>query len=408
MVLSLCRSLVKDSHKAEDAFQATFLVLVRKADSIRRRDTIGPWLHGVAARVARRAFNRSVRRQKRELPCLVDIPSRESSAPDRPPVEHVVQEEIARLPESFRAPVVLCCLLGLSYELAARQLGLSEPALRGRLHRARKQLAARLRFQGIASSLVGPAIEPFRLALPALPPSLVESTVQFSMRWRVLDGLLAGATAIPGSITALSEGAIKAMIFQAYNLPAIVALTAAGLLGTVVLAQQGKNATGNGPSSPVKNASSAPQDRPPGEAPQEQRPRPLDVDRRTQVREQLSFLIDAEFPGGDATLEKLLKHIKAETSKIKPPGLPIYVSPDGLQECHLSMSQPIGGFDVKQKPVSFVLDLALHHLGLDYYVARDGFLCIDSRTRVLEARVEEIDRKLDRVLEALARLERAK
>ena len=170
-------AVVKDSHEAEDAFQATFLVLVRRADSIRCRDTIGPWLHGVATRVARRAFNRTIRRRKRELSCVVDFPCRDSSSPDGPACEQVIQDEIARLPESFRAPVVLCCLLGLSYDLAARQLGLSEPTLRGRLHRARKQLAARLRAQGIASSVVGPAIEPFRVALPALPSSLVESTV---------------------------------------------------------------------------------------------------------------------------------------------------------------------------------------------------------------------------------------
>ncbi|MFI5455142.1 MAG: RNA polymerase sigma factor [Isosphaerales bacterium] len=408
MVLGLCRSRVRDSHEAEDAFQATFLVLVRRADSIRRRDTIGPWLHGVATRVARRAFNRTIRRRKRELSGVADLACRDSSSPDGPACEQVIQDEIARLPESFRAPLVLCCLLGLSYDLAARQLGLSEPALRGRLHRARKQLAARLRARGIASSVIGPAIEPFRVALPALPSSLVDSTVRFSMRWWVLNGLLDGATAIPVTITALSEGAIKSMIFQAYKLPAIVALTAVGLLGTVVLAQQGKNAAGNGPSSPVKNASSAPQDRPTEAAPQEQRPRALDIDRRTQVREQLSFLIDAKLSGRDATLEKLLKHIKAETSRIKPPGLPIYVSPAGLGECHISMSQPIGELDLKQKPVSAVLDSALYHSGLSYYVAGDGFVCIDSRTRVLESRVEEIDRKLDRVLQALARLERAK
>ena len=119
MVLGLCRSLVKDSHEAEDAFQATFLVLVRKAASIRRRDTIGPWLHGVATRVGRRAFNRTIRRQKREFTCGLDIPSRDDSPPDGPPGEQVIQEEISRLPESFRAPVVLCCLIGLCYDLAA-------------------------------------------------------------------------------------------------------------------------------------------------------------------------------------------------------------------------------------------------------------------------------------------------
>src|SRR6202161_354950 len=75
MVLGLCRSLVRDPHGADDAFQATFLVLVRKAASIKRRDTIGPWLHGVAGRVARRARDRAVRRQRHEVEATSEIPS---------------------------------------------------------------------------------------------------------------------------------------------------------------------------------------------------------------------------------------------------------------------------------------------------------------------------------------------
>jgi RNA polymerase sigma factor (sigma-70 family) len=143
MVLGLCRSVVQDAHDADDAFQATFLVLVRKADSITRRDTIGPWLYGVAGRVARRARNRSIQRKRREVPTNAEIPSTNRPLAESPSVEDIVHDEIARLPESFRGPLVLCCLEGLSYDLAARRLGLTEPTLRGRLFRARKQLASR-------------------------------------------------------------------------------------------------------------------------------------------------------------------------------------------------------------------------------------------------------------------------
>src|ERR1700689_4640298 len=77
MVLGLCRSVVRDPHDADDAFQATFLVLLRKADSIRRRDTIGPWLYGVAGRVARRARDRAIRRRRHEVEANAEIPSTE-------------------------------------------------------------------------------------------------------------------------------------------------------------------------------------------------------------------------------------------------------------------------------------------------------------------------------------------
>ena len=130
MVLGMCRSLVRDPHEADDAFQATFLVLVRKAESIRRRDTIGPWLHGVAGRVARRARDRADAAQRREVEVNAEIPCPVRPITESPSVEEVVQDEIARLAEPFRAPVVLCCLEGLSYDLAAT------PAGRNRAHPA--------------------------------------------------------------------------------------------------------------------------------------------------------------------------------------------------------------------------------------------------------------------------------
>ncbi len=136
MVLGLCRSVVRDRHEAEDAFQATFLVLVRKAASIRRTDTLGPWLHGVAASPEARA--RLSQRRKRELSVISDVPGRDEPPPDRSSIEELLHPEIAKLPGSFRRPLILCCLQGLSYRLAAERLGCKEPALRGRLERAKK------------------------------------------------------------------------------------------------------------------------------------------------------------------------------------------------------------------------------------------------------------------------------
>jgi RNA polymerase sigma factor (sigma-70 family) len=406
MVLGLCRSLVKDCHEAEDAFQATFLVLVRKADSIRRRDTIGPWLHGVAARVARRAFGRSVRREKRERKCLSNDPLADSSAPEQAAIEHVVHEEIARLQESLRAPLVLCGLMGLSYDVAARQLGLTAPTLRGRLYRARKQLAARLRGRGIALPAVGPAFGPVPFELAVLPSSLVQTTVQYSIRLRALNGLIAGATVVPGSISALAEGVIKSMIFQACKLHAVGVLCAAGLLATVALAQQGKTSARGGLSNPVRDAITTPQDRPSETIPKNANRESRDVEQKQQaVQQQLSLIIDADFRDG-VTLEEFLKYIKQVTTKAKPPGLPIYVDPVGLQEAEKSMSSKLI-IDLKQRPVSVVLRSALRSVGLAGR-AKDGFYMIESEEQSVVERLDEIDGKLARIFESLARLERAK
>ena len=193
------------------------------------------------------------------------------------------------------------------------------------------------------------------------------------------------------------------MMYQACKLPAIVALTAAGLLGTVVLAQQGQNAGGGGPSTPVRPA---PQKRTPEAVPRQQKLTGLDIDMKSQaVKEQLSLIIDAEFPNG-VTLESLLKHIKQETTKAKPPGLPIYVSPIGLQEAKQGI-EALVFVNLKQQPVSVILHNTLPPMGLSY-LARDGFLIIDSRIGIVEARSEEMDRKLDRILKSLAWLEQAR
>ncbi len=398
MVLGLCRSIVRDQHEAEDAFQATFLVLVRKAASIERTDTLGPWLHGVASRVARRARKRLFQRRNRELRVISDIPGREQPSPDRSSIEELLHEEIAKLPGSFRRPLILCCLQGLSYRLAAERLGCKEPTLRGRLERAKKRLMTRLEARGISPMLAAPALESTHSAMSPLPPSLVESTVQFALRWSSVTGLIVGGTTVPASISALAQGVIQSMLFQSVRLSA-VAFFAAGAIGTVVLAQQGRGPITRPQEAPkpARNdielivAAKANADR---------------LDEKTaQIQKKLDMPINAKFPDG-ATLSQLLKHIKQSTTDATFPGIPIYVDPVGLAEANRNMTTEIK-LDYTQQPIRTILNFALRANGLAFEV-RDGFLRVSSRTAILESRVEDIDRKLDRILQMLERLEAGK
>jgi RNA polymerase sigma factor (sigma-70 family) len=245
MVLGLCRTVVRDQHEAEDAFQATFLVLVRKAGSIQRRDTLGPWIYGVAAKVARRARRRLKLRLKREIPIASDIPGRHRALHSESSTEQLVHDEIARLPQSIQKPLILCCLQGLSYELAAQQLRVNPSTVRGRLERARKRLSARLRERGAVSSVGVPALDSVRAGFAPLPSILIESTVQFSLRWPRLTGLLGGGVVVPDTVSALAQGVVQSMLYQTIRVSA-VAVLAAGAIGAAVLAQQGKGRVTDG------------------------------------------------------------------------------------------------------------------------------------------------------------------
>src|SRR5262249_55085424 len=139
LVLGVCRRLLVDPGDAEDAFQATFLVLVRRARSIGRREALGPWLFGVARRVALRSRARSPRRRDGDPPAPLASPPSPPPAPQAAP-RAALDEEIARLPEASRRAVVLCLLEGRSYREAAESLRWTEAAVRGRLARARALL----------------------------------------------------------------------------------------------------------------------------------------------------------------------------------------------------------------------------------------------------------------------------
>jgi RNA polymerase sigma factor (sigma-70 family) len=148
MVLGVCRSVLRASHDVEDAFQATFLTLARSAGTIKNRDYIGPWLHRVALRVARSARSKAFARRCREIAGLVFEPSTSSDS-DLADLFPVLHEEIGRLPERYRMPLVLFYLEGKSTEEAAVQLRCPVGTVKGRLSRARDRLRDRFSRRGL-------------------------------------------------------------------------------------------------------------------------------------------------------------------------------------------------------------------------------------------------------------------
>ncbi|MHB1557650.1 MAG: sigma-70 family RNA polymerase sigma factor [Isosphaeraceae bacterium] len=214
MVLGVCRRMLANPADVDDAFQATFLILVRKAHALRDVHRLGPWLHAVACKVAARARSDAAKRKLREQTGARPERSPDSHAPDRlaagQELRDLVDGEIARLSSAHRAAVILCDLEGRSQQDAARLLGWSEDALRGRLARARQKLRARLERQGLAPALIaGPS------ALPpiATPPALVAATTRAAMA-SVLAGRAAPTAggAISASVAALTQGAVRTMI----------------------------------------------------------------------------------------------------------------------------------------------------------------------------------------------------
>ncbi len=197
MVLGVCRGVLKDVNDAQDAFQATFLVLVRKADSLWViKSSLGSWLYRVAYRIAIQANADAVRRRQMER--RANSP-REGSGPDQArglEVLPVLHEEIDRLPERFRAPIVLCHLEEMTHAEAADQLGWSVGTVRGRVARARKLLQARLTRRGVVLSAgLATALLSEAVASAAIPREWVVSTVGIATK-------LAAGQAISGAVSA--------------------------------------------------------------------------------------------------------------------------------------------------------------------------------------------------------------
>ncbi len=228
LVFGVCQSLLRNPHDAEDAFQATFLVLARKAGSLRQPDLLGPWLHGVAHRTARRLKDKNARRKRYEAEAAMSgaLPSsnpnrHDSEQPNRDEIE-ALHQEIDRLPQKYRTAIVLCDLQGLTDEEAARRLGRRVGTISSQLSRARQRLRTSLHRRGMAFSagVLAAAVDSTRAS--AMPGSLVSSAVKNAMI--LSTGLVAGS--VPVSIVSLSQGVSRSMLITKLGM---ITATAIGL-----------------------------------------------------------------------------------------------------------------------------------------------------------------------------------
>ena len=252
MVYRVCGQVLGDCHEAQDAFQAVFLVLARKAGAVRDRESLGSWLHGVALRVAARARSGLNRRKAREQQAddgQAEIAAPAGSAARNPDDAEALHQEVARLSDKYRAPIVLCYLEGLTHDQAAARLNWPVGTVRSRLARARDQLRLRLVRRGVTvPATLGPlagwlGFEAAGIAdaatlnatvLSTVPAGLLATTVRTGCQ--MADGKMAAVALFSSSAFSLTRGVLNTMALEKMAtlawtlLPAGILVITAGLV----------------------------------------------------------------------------------------------------------------------------------------------------------------------------------
>jgi RNA polymerase sigma factor (sigma-70 family) len=253
MIWGVCRRLLHSHHDAEDAFQATFVTLVRKATTIQPMEMVGNWLYGVARHTAVKARAIAARKSARERQ-IVDMS--EPAALEQEvwhDLQPVLDLELSRLPEKYRVLIVLCDLEGKTRKEAARQLGCPEGTMASRLARARTMLARRLTRRGVTLSggLLG-AMLPAQAAPASVPATVMCSTIQSVTP--IAGGKSASACAISANVAAISQGVIKAMqLMKLKTVTTLILLLSMGMFTTAMLAW------GQAPDKGVANSAAKPE-----------------------------------------------------------------------------------------------------------------------------------------------------
>ncbi len=438
MVLGVCRRVLCNRHAAEDAFQAAFLVLARKAPAIARREQLASWLHGVARRTALDARARAARQKSQEKRLGVMRPVEPPDETQTSELRAILDEELGRLPERHRAALVLCELEGLSRRQAAARLGVTEGTLSSRLARAKARLRDRLtrRGLGLSTAILTSALNQEAHAV-AVPLALVDSTIRVATLVAAGTSLTAVAST---AVVTLTEGVLKAMLLA--KLKSVVlglAALAVFTTGVGVLAQDGtsdgdrlKNVERKldrllevlggsirrapadahiakipAPATTPPNSSSspapaavpltpgfAPPPRPPkGSAPESAAAPALDAPQRRRavsieatLRERISINMDKQ-PLSDA-----ITFIQNYT------GLNIAVDPKALGDNGLTSASPVS-LVVNAIPLKNALQLMLRPLGLTYK-AEDEVVLITSPeslaapVHILERRLGDLERRI--------------
>jgi RNA polymerase sigma factor (sigma-70 family) len=315
MVLGACRRVLRSHHDAEDAFQATFLVLARKAASIKSPEALGNWLYGVAYNVAQKARSINIRRQARERQ-VAAMPEPEAVREECPAddLRPLLDHELSRLPEKYRLPVVLCDLEGRPRKDVARHLNIVEGTLSSRLTTARTLLSRRLARGGLLPSAgaLAAALSP-SAASSCVPASLVAFTVKGAIAFAT--GRAAAGGVISTPVTILTERVLKAMLMTKLKLAAVFVLSIGLILAGSAIANRALTAEPDAPRAPEGGAAGgaghgpepAPADNPAGQqagaqTAKESKVRALLKERLTILRERASALRE-QHKSGVAALE---------------------------------------------------------------------------------------------------------
>ena len=373
MVLGVCRRVLVDPRDVEDAFQATFVILARKGATLGEDDPVAHWLYGVARRVAMKARASAARRRR-----LESSASPAEVAPVDDPIvgdlARVIDEELARLPSKYRAPVVLCYLEGLTHEEAARQLGWPLGSVKGRLSRARDLLKGRLSRRGLAP---GGLVALARGSRPPVSPSLLELTMRASMASRA-------AGVVPASVSALAAGSLSTMMLNKLKVAGVAVL----VLGTGAAVMAYQMGSGEATSAQVKSRNQASKsqslstptadvaDWTAGWPDLTQPPADDPVTISLAIRKALDEPVAMNFPS-DTPLEDVKKYIQEATKGPGlPNGIPIYVDPQALQDSDKTMASTVV-ISLEGIPLKTTLRLLLKQLDLRYEV-KDGLVTIGS------------------------------
>src|SRR5262245_32626108 len=237
MVLSVCRRLARHEQDAEDAFQATFLVLAKKAGAVAKRESVASWLYGVACRTALKARDAAARRRAREHQ-VVELPQ-PTALPQQPQDWQALYAALDGLPDKYREALALCELEGISRHEAAKRLGLLEGTLSSRLATGKRLLAERLARRGLvvmAGALAGAV---------AVSPALASSTVKLATL------VVAGDLAAGGTPGALAKGVIRATLMSKVKFAVAAAFVVAFGAGGVAFRAGPAPASAQAPKTPA-------------------------------------------------------------------------------------------------------------------------------------------------------------
>jgi RNA polymerase sigma factor (sigma-70 family) len=228
MVWGVCRRLLHRHHDAEDAFQATFLVLVRKAVTIRDKESLANWLYGVGRQTAIRLRAIVARQHRREEQMMNEAEPAVSESVNDNELRTILYQELSALPKKYRILIILCDLEGRSRKAVARQLGCPEGTVKGRLARARAMLAKRISRRGLALQGALAAMLSQTASTASVPPTVVSSAIEVVTHYaqgRTISGT------ISTQVTDLTRGVLKTMLLNKLKIVMLSLLILIGTLG---------------------------------------------------------------------------------------------------------------------------------------------------------------------------------